>query len=63
MNAHTHVRTLTADEPSVFEIEPGMLERNLQAAIDDIVERYGDEARYLVTDAWVNAISRKRARK
>jgi hypothetical protein len=60
MNAHS----MPQEEPrSVFEIDPGQIERNLQAAIDDVVERYGDEARHLVADAFVNAITFKRPRK
>lgn len=57
MNAHS----MPQEEPrSVFEIDPGQIERNLQAAIDDVVERYGDEARHMVFDALANALKRKR---
>lgn len=57
MNAHS----MPQEEPrSVFEIDPGQIERNLQAAIDDVVERYGDEARHMVADAFVKALSAKR---
>lgn len=40
---NTHVRTLTADEPSVFENPPGMLdaiERLLKESIHPEVRRY-----------------------
>jgi hypothetical protein len=57
MNAHSIPQE---EGRSIFEIDPGQIERNLQAAIDDVVERYGDEARHMVADAFVKAITRKR---
>ena len=55
----THARE---DERTVFEIPPGMLERTVQSAIDDLVARYGSEARHIVFDCLNNALDKRTRR-
>lgn len=55
----THARE---DERTVFEIPPGMLERNAQSAIDDLVARYGSEARHIVAECLNNALDKRTRR-
>lgn len=57
MTAHANDETRT-----VFEIQPGMLERNAQSAIDDLVARYGSEARHIVFDCLNNALDKRKPR-
>lgn len=57
MTTHANDETRT-----VFEIPPGMLERNAQSAIDDLVARYGSEARHIVFDCLTNALDKRTRR-
>jgi hypothetical protein len=40
---NTHVRTLTADEPSVFENPPGLLEYEARCAVRNLIRLHGYE--------------------